>query len=322
MVKRAAGPSAKNDADDVFPGIMLEEKPIWSGLYEGIRDAVFPPKLPPLELTSTPVPVIDRMAAKTNPWAVGTSTIVNGGILVIVICLGLKAAVDHVQNPITAGHVNLSDWPILAKTPANASGGSGGSNELVDPIEGRPPKLELNPVAPPQVPIIEDPKLAMDSAIAAPPDMKLPENSDLPNVGVPKSANVTLASDGMGLHGGIGTNSGGGDGPGNGPGWGPGSERGVYVPGRDGVTQPVPILTPEAEFSDEARRQKYQGVCVIALIVDAHGLPQSIHVVQRLGMGLDEKAMEAIRQYRFKPAMKDGKPVAAVMTVAVDFRLF
>jgi len=84
----------------------------------------------------------------------------------------------------------------------------------------------------------------------------------------------------------------------------------------------VSAAPSEVEFSDEARRQKYQGICLVSLIVDAHGFPQNVHVVQRLGMGLDEKAMEAIRQYRFKPAMKEGKPVASAITVEVDFRLF
>ena len=58
----------------------LEEKPIWADLYENLRDVFFKPTLPPLELTSTPVPVPDRMAVKTNPWAFGTSTVVNGGL--------------------------------------------------------------------------------------------------------------------------------------------------------------------------------------------------------------------------------------------------
>ena len=81
-------------------------------------------------------------------------------------------------------------------------------------------------------------------------------------------------------------------------------------------------MTPEAEFSDEARRNKYQGICVVFVIVDAHGYPRNPRVVQSLGMGLDEKALEAVQKYRFKPAMKDGKPVASMINVAVNFRLF
>ena len=71
--------------------------------------------------------------------------------------------------------------------------------------------------------------------------------------------------------------------------------------------------TPEAEFSDEARRAKYQGVCLISLIVDAQGNPQNPRVIRALGMGLDEKALEAVRKYKFKPAMKDGRTPVPVM---------
>jgi TonB family protein len=87
----------------------------------------------------------------------------------------------------------------------------------------------------------------------------------------------------------------------------------------------APVLTHgvTAKFTDEARRAHYQGICVIALIVDAQGNPQNIHVVRTLGMGLDEKAMEAIRKYKFKPALKDGKtPVPVMITVEVDFHLY
>ena len=77
-----------------------------------------------------------------------------------------------------------------------------------------------------------------------------------------------------------------------------------------------------AQYTDEARRAKYQGICLIGLIVNAQGDPVDVHVVRPLGMGLDEKAIEAVRQYKFKPAMKDGKtPVPVMVTIEVDFRL-
>jgi len=96
----------------------------------------------------------------------------------------------------------------------------------------------------------------------------------------------------------------------------------VYTPGVGGVSNPVPIVTPEAEFSDEARRNKHQGICMITMIVDRQGNPRNPHIVRSLGMGLDEKALEAVLKYRFKPARKDGKPVASIISVAVNFRLF
>jgi TonB family protein len=124
----------------------------------------------------------------------------------------------------------------------------------------------------------------------------------------------------------MGTGSGGGLGSGTGNGYGAGygggAGGGLYRIG-GGVSAPVPLNNVEAEFSDEARRAKYQGECLVGLIVDTQGNPQNIHIVRSLGMGLDEKAVEAVRKYKFRPAMKDGKtPVAVPMTVAVNFRLF
>ena len=77
-----------------------------------------------------------------------------------------------------------------------------------------------------------------------------------------------------------------------------------------------------AQYTDEAKRANFEGVCLIGLIVNAQGNPVNVHVVRPLGMGLDEKAIEAIKQYKFKPAMKDGKtPVPVLVTIEVDFRL-
>ena len=137
---------------------------------------------------------------------------------------------------------------------------------------------------------------------------------------------MQLASAGTGSGAGMGSGSGGGLGSGQGNGFGPGyggnTGGGLYQIG-GGVSAPVVLHSVEAEFSDEARRAKYQGVCLISLIVDTQGNPQNIRIARALGMGLDEKAIEAIRQYKFKPAMKDGKtPVPVMITIEVDFRLY
>ncbi len=311
---------AENSELDLFPGAGLDEKPLWAALYENLRDAIFPSRLPPLELTSKPIPVPDRMAVRTNPWAIGTATVVNGGIMALAILLGMRAAINHFPPSPTGAHIDISDLHIFAPLAARPSNGGngGGANDPVNPIEGRTPKFENAPITPPMVPLIQQPKLPAESAI----NIRLPENSSMPNIGVQNSTNVTLASNGPGTDGGIGTGKHGGVGPGNGnSGLGPG-EEGVYVPGRDGVIAPTLIYAPEAEFSDEARRNKYQGVCIVSIIVDAHGNPQNAHVIRMLGMGLDENALAAIRGYRFKPAIRDGKPVPVVMNVRVDFRLF
>lgn len=324
----AAAPNPGDHELDSFLGKAFEEKPIWTDLYESIRDVFFPPKLPPLELTSTPIPVPDRMAMKTNPWAVGTATIVNGGILAIILFMGARAVIQHFNPPLSATNVDVGTFDLPAPKAAQTAGGGGGggAHDIVDPIKGKLPKLDKNPQAPPMVPLLEKPKLAVESAINVQQEIKLPDNPTMPNIGVTNSANVKLASNGQGSGGGMGTGSGGGLGSGSGNGYGPGSGGnaggGVYRVG-GGISAPVPVVWPEAEFSDEARRAKYQGVCLVSLIVDAQGNPQNPRVVRPLGMGLDEKALEAVRKYKFRPALKDGRtPVPVMITVEVNFRLY
>ncbi len=312
---------------DAFLGKAFEEKPIWKDLYENIRDFFFPPQLPPLEVTSKPIPVPDRMAVKANPWAIGISTTVNLTILAILLFFVGKKIIQEVKPQLTATNIDVGTFQLKApQGPQAGGGGGGGSHDIVNPIKGKLPKIEQKPVTPPQVPVVEQPKLPMESAIAVQKDIQLPDNPTLPNIGVTKSPNVSLASNGQGGGAGMGTGYGGGLGSGTGNGYGPGTGGnaggGLYRIG-GGVSAPVPIFQPEAEFSDEARRAKYQGVCLISVIVDAQGNPQNPRVIRPLGMGLDEKALEAVRKYKFKPAMKDGKtPVPVMITIEVNFRLY
>ncbi|HEY1903827.1 MAG TPA: energy transducer TonB [Terracidiphilus sp.] len=313
---------------DGFLGKAFEEKPIWTGLYESIRDVFFPVKLPPLELTSTPIPVPDRMAVKPNPWAIGIASAVNVGILLILVFFVGRAIIKEVTKPKDdATNIDVGLWQPKAPKAADSNGGGGGGGEhsIVDPIKGHLPKIEKNPIVPPQVETVIKPKLAMEAAIDVQKNITLPDNPTLPTIGVTKSPNVTVASGGQGSNG-IGSGSGGGLGGGTGDGYGPGrgggAGGGLFRVG-GGVSAPVPLNSVEAEFSDEARRAKYQGVCLISLIVDAQGNPQNPRVVRALGMGLDEKALEAVRKYKFKPAMKDGHiPVPVMITVEVNFRLY
>lgn len=88
------------------------------------------------------------------------------------------------------------------------------------------------------------------------------------------------------------------------------------------MSAPKLIYFPKPAYTEKGRRAKYQGVCVIATIVDTKGRPQRVHVVRHLGMGLDEKAIEAVRQYKFTPAMKGGKPVDVEVRIEVNFRIY
>ncbi len=310
---------------DAFLGKAFEEKPIWTGLWESIRDVFFPPKLPPLELTSQPIPVPDRMAVKRNPWAIGISTSVNGLILLAVLYFGVKKFVQIVKPPTNLTNIDISDYKAPKAAQLAGGGGGGGNHSILDPNKGKLPKIEQNPVVPPQPQTFDKPKIPEEAAIDVQKSIQLPNNPDMPIIGVHSSANVVL-SQGQGSSGGMGTGSNDGLGSGNGNGYGPGSGGnaggGVYRVG-GGISAPVALNEVEAEFSDEARRAKYQGVCLIQMIVDAQGMPQNPRVIRPLGMGLDEKALEAVRKYRFKPAMKDGKtPVPVMITVEVNFRLY
>jgi protein TonB len=168
-----------------------------------------------------------------------------------------------------------------------------------------------------------NPKLAVEPTVMVPPDIKVAMNN-LPVIGDPKSSAV-IPSNGTGGGSGIGEGYGGGVGSGNGRGVGPGEGMGmgggVYRPGR-GVTPPRPIYSPDPEFSEEARKAKYQGTCTLMIVVSADGKPTNIRVVNSLGMGLDEKAIETVRTWRFEPGLKDGHPVNVEMAVEVDFHLY
>jgi periplasmic protein TonB len=309
---------------DALLGKAFEEKPIWTGLYESVRDVFFPPKLPPLELTSTPIPVPDRMAVKANPWAIGISSTFNLAILALLLFLGLRQVIKTVtQTNVTP--IDVGEFKAPKDLKMAGGGGGGGDQSIIQASKGKLPKLDQKPIVPPQVQTFDKPKIPVPPALDVQKNITLPDNPDMPNLGMKAGVNVVL-SNGTGSGSGIGSGSGGGLGSGNGNGYGPGyggnTGGGVYQIG-GGVSAPVPLNTVEAEFSDEARRAKYQGVCLISMIVDTNGMPQNPRVVRPLGMGLDEKALEAVRKYRFKPALKDGKtPVPVMITVEVNFRLY
>ena len=89
-----------------------------------------------------------------------------------------------------------------------------------------------------------------------------------------------------------------------------------------GVSPPRVTDAPNPEYTREARTARYQGICILRLVVGEDGRPRDVTVTRRLGYGLDEKAVEAVKQWKFKPAMKDGKPVAVQINVEVTFHLY
>jgi len=131
-------------------------------------------------------------------------------------------------------------------------------------------------------------------------------------------------SNGPGSGGGIGSGSGGGVGSGSGPGFGPGSGGGfgggAYRAG-GGVLAPVILTKVDPEYSEEARKAKFSGVVTLYIEVSERGTVQNPRVIRALGMGLDEKAIEAVLKWRFRPGTLNGKPVTVQAQVEVSFRL-
>lgn len=210
----------------------------------------------------------------------------------------------------------------MSKTRAGGGGGGGDRDKLQAP-KGALPKSAKDQITPPAIVIRNDnPKLAVAPTVVLPPQIKLPNTGDL---GDPLSRVLGPPSNGTGSGAGIGSGSGGGVGSGSGPGVGPGHGGGygggAYRVG-GGVSAPKVVYDPDPEYSEEARKAKFQGTVVLWLVVSPDGHPQQIRVTRSLGMGLDEKAMEAVRQWRFEPAKKDGQPVPVMINVEVNFRLY
>ncbi len=213
----------------------------------------------------------------------------------------------------------------LPPEPKQMHGGGGGGDRTPAPAsKGKIPEFVKQPLAPPLANVRNlIPKLPVPANLAGPP-LKLPEMATNLPWGDPKSL-PGPPSNGPGTGGGIGTGEGTGVGPGKGGGFGPGEGGGygdgVYSVG-GGVSAPIPIYKPEPAYSEEARKAKYQGVVVLWIVVDAQGNVTDARVVRNLGLGLDEKAVEAVRTWKFKPAIRNGSPVPVRASVEVTFRLF
>ena len=213
--------------------------------------------------------------------------------------------------------------PDLERLPLIFSGHNGGGGGNGDPLpasNGSPPRASLQmQIVPPTVMVPKEmPKLPTEATVMVAPEVKFPISTQ---IGDPSSPFSKWLSDGPGGPGGMGRGCCGGIGPSSGPHVGDGPP-GVYPPGQNGVTLPEAIYSPEPSFSDEARKAKFQGIVLLMLVVGKDGRAYNIRVRQSLGMGLDEKAIEAVKNWRFRPATLKGQPVATQIGVQVDFHLY
>jgi len=305
------------------------EPSLLDSLVQNFKDTFFPKKLPPLVLTSKPVPVKDIWGfyAEHRKRSATLSTITHI-VLIAALLLGTaylgKRAIEKPKDEIIT--FVPTDIPVMkpAKTES-AGGGGGGDRDKFQAPKGKIPKQSMEQITPPAIVVRnQHPKLAVEPTVVVPPQVKLAYNA--PNLGVP-TAPVPSGppSNGTGSGSGIGSGSGGGIGVGAGPGVGEGrgggTGGGVFRVG-GGVSAPKAIYAPDPEYSEEARKAKFMGVCALSLIVGADGRPRDIEVARSVGLGLDEKAIEAVKMWKFDPATKDGKPVAVKINVEVTFHLY
>jgi len=239
-------------------------------------------------------------------------------LLIVALYVGRDAGIRPQPGTILA---NIS--PIsFPHSPRESGGhGGGGDHDIIAASRGALPRMTLEDQLAPPAAVLRnlDPKLPEPPSVMAMSALRLPQAGPL---GDPLTLAQGPPSNGPGGGGGIGEGCCGGVGPKDGPGFGPYDQGIVFSPGRGGVTAPRPIYAPDPDYSDDARRAKLQGSVILWMVVGVDGHPRNIRVQKQLGMGLDEKALEAVSKWRFQPATLNGQPVAVQINVEVSFRLY
>jgi protein TonB len=238
---------------------------------------------------------------------------------------------------------------FLVQPGPGGGGGGGGLKQPAPPPRAEmheksvlkspvpPPKSVKAPKRDPEIKRVPPPAPPMPKPVEPPPPAKV--EVPLPQVTAPV---VTASNDtrdkagvltptapdsdsaGRGSGGGVGTGTGTGIGEGDGSGIGPGSGGGTgggpYRPG-SGITAPSIVREVKPDYTDDARRRNVEGDVVVEIVVRSDGSVGSVKLLQGLGYGLDQRAMDAVRQWRFSPARRYGTQVDVIVEVAVEFKL-
>jgi protein TonB len=300
------------------------------GFWQNLRDTISPPKLPPLRTTSKPIAVPEIWSKNTQFTRVQAMSV---AVHVLVLVLILVPLLPRLLNPPTAkANPKVEIVPIspyLPKMPAGAKkaggGGGGGAHDVQPASVGKLAKFSMTQFTPPKVNPNLHPTLAMTPTVLGPPDIKLPS----PNMNTWGDPLAKVLNDSNGTGGGNGIGSGNGTGVGSGsgggvgPGEGGGTGGGIFNAGTGGYGYPACVYCPQAQYSDEAVKAKYQGTVTLIAVITPDGKATDIHVVKGLGLGLDEKAIEAVRTWRFRPAAgPNGKAAPVRQTIEVTFHLY
>jgi protein TonB len=297
---------------------------LYSDAREAIHDILHPRKI---ETTVEPAEVEEIWSRPKT----GVPRLISLFVHVVVVGLALVPWASSLPKTPkvneTAVLVYTPQTLVLPLTPdqeQSGGGGGGGRKTLTPPSLGKLPKAAEKQLVPPdpEPPKNPDPKLIVEPTVVAPQLATLPQ-INLLNLGDPNGV-VGPPSAGPGVGGGIGTGQGRGVGEGKGPGVGPGEGGGngggpFRVGG--GVSPPTVLSRVEPQYSEEARKARYQGTVVLEAIVKRDGTVDILRVVRSLGFGLDENAIQALKQWRFRPGMRNGIPVDVALNIEVNFNL-
>jgi TonB family protein len=231
------------------------------------------------------------------------SLAIHASALLLLLLLGTIAR-DSIP-PLPA--VILFEPPLHApRLPEIHVEGGGGQHSPLPARRGRTPKPQKSRTfLPPMVAVNDHPELVAPEALGGPPDIGLP-------AGV-----FDFGGGGPGIHGGFGGGENGGAGEGDGFRFG--SPAGASL--AKITRHPMLLHKEEPEYSEDARRARFQGTVILLIDVGLDGHPANIRVVHGLGLGLDERAIDAVSHWRFSPAVSGDRPVVAPALVEVGFHL-
>ncbi len=261
------------------------------------------------------------------------------------VALAVLAVALLARRGLTTGHTTTPDHPpasttqlVFLTTPGPGGGGGGGGllqktpppkamreghAPVSSPLPKREPPKPIEAAAPPKIerkpPVLDAEQLpaVVAPVVTAPADRRS-------RSGVFEQTTAQNDSRGQGKDGGVGSGSGAGlgqgDGSGIGPGSGGGAGGGVYRPG-SGIEPPRLVREIKADYTEEARRRNIEGEVVLEIVVRNDGSVGDVKVLQGLGGGLNERAAQAVRQWQFAPARRNGAAVDVAVEVSVEFRL-
>ena len=307
--------------------LILEQQPWFKTVFSQLKYIFVREEKPDIQVTAQPVEVDEIFKEyKFRSSSLAFSMMAHVGAVLAILFVPMLFMRQAAK--VTNTHVELLDPSQLTlnlppKPDKSGGGGGGGRREPIPASKGKLPRPSDKQLTPPTPKIVNlDPVLAVEPTVIVPqlnsfPDINIANYGDPLGIpGPPSSGPGTGGGIGTGTGGGVGSGKGGGVGPGEGGGIG----GGVFRVG-GGVSAPSIVYRVEPTYSEEARKAKYQGVVVLSAIVRKDGTIEILKVVRGLGLGLDENAIQALKQWKFRPGMKNGVAVDVALNIEVNFSL-